>query len=342
PLLRTTFENDVFKNGSGLGFFVKADVDKKLSTLPFGAEFYYIGKNLVSLDGGIVNSNTNVRVGGYQVPDPAKPNEYNVYDNLLLEGLAQEVGILANNRMGLNLKAKKKIGKFSIQVSNGFSQEIENSSNYINIQHRVNAFSSSRFRPWFQAAGPYSRIRSNFRRTYETFTINDVYNNVSTDYRKGFNSLDVFLKFRTKLFGKELMLFNFSNFSSTQQGLAPIPLFNDKAFVRSFYNAFDVAYKLSPKYSVVAQYGVEKVLGNNRIDMVQNDGTTVTTDKNDPKGAKTVNQLGQSLGFGVDYDFAPTAGLHLRHKFMWHEDQNFVLDKYVGQETYLELKIFFQ
>lgn len=327
--------NNPLANVNGFGFFVKADMDKKLSTFPVGVEFYYINKNLVSLDGGVINSNSNVRLGGYEY-NADNANEYLVYDNVLMPNLAQEVGILANNRVGLNLKAEKKFGKFGVQISSGTSQEIENMSNSVMIQHRVNAFSASRFRPWFQAAGPYSRIHSNWRRTFERFTISDP----SNDYKKGYNSLDLFLKYKLMVAGRELLLFNFSNFSSIQKGVMPvIPVFGDAAFIRSFYNAFDAAYKLSPKYTIVGQYGYETVLGNTKIDMVLSDGGTLTTD---PNLGKTVHQIGQSVGMGIDYDFSATAGIHLRHKFMWHEDKNFILDRYSGTETYLELKIFFK
>lgn len=346
-IARGDLNNPLIKAAPSYGGFLKIDVDKKLSTFPIGGEIYYIPKNMVSLDGGMINSNQNVRVGGFvNTLDATAARDFLVYDPLYLPNLVQEVGILSNNRMGLNLKAEKKLGKFGFQISNGISREIENNSDTITIQHRVNAFSASRFRPWFQAAGPYGRINSNWRRTYERFTINDKYNGDPTNYYKYYNSTDIFLKFKTKLAGRDLLLFNFTNFSSIQDGFSPIANFyNDKPFVKSIYNAFDVAYKLSTKYTLVAQYAVETVLGNRRIDMVTQDGTTVggrvTRDRNDAN-AKTVNQLGQGVGVGIDYDFSPTAGLHLRHKYMWHEDKNFVLDKYDGHETYLELKIFFK
>ena len=48
-----------------------------------------------------------------------------------------------------------------------------------------------------------------------------------------------------------------------------------------------------------------------------------------------------SFGLGVDYDFTSTGSLHLRHKWFGHKDANFIKDKFKGQETYLELKVFF-
>jgi hypothetical protein len=208
------------------------------------------------------------------------------------------------------------------------SQEKENLYDTITIQHHVSAFSRSRFRPWFQASGPYSRVRSSWLRTFETLTITDRANGIDTDYRKGFNTVELLLKEKLSLFGRELVLLNFNTYSSIQDGFSPVPLLGNKAFVRSMYNDLTIAYALGPKYAAIVQVGIEKVWGNDRIDL-------------SPENGGTINQTGKTIAVGIDYDFVKNAGLHIRHRYMVHEDENFLLDRYRGHETTLELKIFF-
>ena len=56
---------------------------------------------------------------------------------------------------------------------------------------------------------------------------------------------------------------------------------------------------------------------------------------------KPRNQFGTGFGIGIDYDFASTAGIYFRHRWFDHKDSNFKLDRFKGQESSVELKIFF-
>ncbi len=208
-------------------------------------------------------------------------------------------------------------------MGTGISGEIKNLSDTISIQHRVNAFSRSRFRAWYQAGGPYGRIKSVWMRTYENIAITDSV----IDYKKGFNGLDLVLKYKFRLFNRNLILLSFSNYNSIQEGISPIPVFSDKAFVRTFYEEFSAYYQLSPKYSLVGFFGIERAKANKRTTLAINN--------------EAMDQTGHAYGFGIDYDFADNAGIYMRHRWMDHEDKNFQLDVFKGQETTLELKLFF-
>jgi hypothetical protein len=56
---------------------------------------------------------------------------------------------------------------------------------------------------------------------------------------------------------------------------------------------------------------------------------------------KSRDQIGVGYGLGFDYDFAQRAVLSFRHRWFEHRDKNFIKDEFRGQESSLELKIFF-
>jgi hypothetical protein len=301
----------------GAAFNLTFDMDKSKVKIPFSLKLYSIDGNVASLASSSLNSNPSLVSGGYG-NDPLYASSQTFVN------VAQEVGQMANNRNGLILKFEKSIGRLNINFGTGISGEIKNSSDSISIQHRVNAFSRSRFRAWYQAGGPYGRIKSVWLRTYENITITDS----ASDYKKGFNGLDLVLKYKLRLLNRSLILLSFSNYNSIQVGMTPIPVFSSKAFVRTFYEEFSTYYQLSPKYTLVGFFGIERAVANDRTSL-------------SPDNGKPIDQTGHAYGFGIDYDFADNAGIYLRHRWMDHADKNFQLDVFKGQETTLELKLFF-
>jgi hypothetical protein len=329
----STIRNPKIENGKGFGAVFKTEIDRTISPVPFSLELYNIDYNMASIDGSVMNSNNTVNDGGYGT-------EF-IYDNMLLINIAQQVGQLANNRRGLSFLAEGNVKKLKIQLGVSASQEIENKFDTITIQHRVNSFSRSRFRPWFQAGGDYRRIKSFWLTTFETLSITDTI----SDYKKGFNTLELFLKYKAKFLGKELVLLNFNSVSSIQEGFSILPKYSDKAFVRTFFEDLTIAYKIAKRYNLVGNVGFETVQGNSRINLANDQGEEVKTDGrpvyDENFKNNTINQFGTAYGFGVDYDFSNTAGIHLRHKWMTHKDKNFTMDEFRGTETTLELKVFF-
>ena len=188
------FTNNTTDNGIGKGGSLKLDFDNRSVLWPFSVEYYFIQKNLVSLDGSILNSNNAVRDGGFLTE--------NIYDNTLFTNISSEVGQIANNRQGVNLKLEATVKDFKIQFGYALGQEIQNGGDTLTIQHRVNAFSRSRFRPWFQAGGPYGRIKSYWLRTFETITIGNDYYDASGRKNLGFNTIELLLKYKIKMVKK--------------------------------------------------------------------------------------------------------------------------------------------
>jgi hypothetical protein len=226
----------------------------------------------------------------------------------------------------------------------GLNQEIQNdtanTANRISYWHQTNPFTRSRF-SYFQAlTGPYGRITSIFRRTYEEFSITDTL----VDYKKSYNTLALSLKYKFNLFGKELILANYNLYNSVQDKLSFAPKFNDDAFIRTFYEELMVFYGIHPKVTILGTFGFERVWGNTRMNLADANGNEIR-DANgnptyDPTG-KTIDQTGHGYGIGIDYDFSPKAGLFLRNRWFDHKDKNFTKDVFRGMESTVELKIFF-
>ncbi|MDF2455723.1 MAG: hypothetical protein K0R51_1716 [Cytophagaceae bacterium] len=302
----------------GYGFSAKVELDRDLTTLPISLEYYHIDKWMVSQDGSIINSNPRALSQGSDM----------TYDLFFMQNLSQEVGILTNNRQGINLKMEKNIGKLKIQFGGSWSQDLTNIGDTVTFQHRVNSFSRSRFRPWYNTGGNYNRIKSNYLRTYEVVTITDKANGISTDYLKGYSALELFLKYKVSIFNRDLVLLNYNSYNSVNDQLTFIGT-TDDAFIRVFYQDFTAAYKLTKRLSVIGNFGIERGWGGSRTQVAPG-----TTDKH-------IDQIGHCYAVGIDYDFAKNAGLHIRQTWMDHKDRNFVLDEFKGTETNVELKIFF-
>ena len=344
-------------NGEGAGGVLKLEFDKRAVLWPFSVEYFYIQKNLVSLDGGIINSNRGVRDGGFGTEI--------IYDNTAMMNISNEVGQLANNRSGANIKLEAAVTPdFKVQFSYAISQELQNIGDTITIQHRVNSFSRSRFRPWFQAGGPYARIKSAWLRTFETITIgNEAYDPKARDAVKavgtendsitantqrdllGFNTIELFLKYKVKIGKKhELVLLNFSSINTVKEGFNAFSNIDDKTYTSLLYNDFTAAFKLTEKISIVGNYAVESFKGSTRTNLspdkaaeYSTEDPTVLTNSED----RIINQLGSAYALGLDYDVSKTTSLHWRTKYMIHEDKNFTKDKFSGFESNFELKIFF-
>ncbi|HSZ72544.1 MAG TPA: hypothetical protein VK750_07685, partial [Cytophagaceae bacterium] len=210
----------------------------------------------------------------------------------------------------------------------------------ITFEHRLNGVTRSRFAFYERFTGPYNRIHSIFRRTYENIAITDTVVN----YKKSFNTLEFSMKYKMRLFGKELLMTNFTNYSSVQDHWSAIPLFTNKAFLRYFYEEFMAFYAIHQKVTLVGFWGVERVLGNNRTELADANGKLITDSKGRAVASangKPIDQTGYGFGLGIDYNFDTQASLHIRQRWFTQQDKNFTLDKFKGNEMTIEFKVFF-
>ena len=329
------WKNNAWKNNRAIS--LQFDFKKEATFIPFSLQLFSIGKGVVNVNSQILNSANNHAIG-----TPA--NVGTAFDITTFEGAITDIGQMTNNRQGLYLKHENTYGKLKVSVAYGMSQEIENDTantrNMISYWHQGNPFTRSRFTYFQGLTGPYNRVSSIFRRTYEKFYITDTLVN----YKKSYNSLSLSLKYKINLFSKEFIIANYNNFNSVTDKLAPLPKFNSDAFIRTFYEEAMFFYGIHPKVTILGTLSYERVLGNTRVNLADANGKEIQdangNPTSDPTG-KTVNQVGHGYGLGIDYNFSNKAGLYLRNRWFDHKDKNFTLDTFRGMESTVELKIFF-
>ncbi|MDB5256951.1 MAG: hypothetical protein JWM14_1646 [Chitinophagaceae bacterium] len=338
--------------------FLEIETKKELTLLPIKLSFYRIGRYIVNNASSI--SNTSVESAKF---NPADPDRY--YTNYF-DGMVTDIGQLANNRQGINLFTNKDFGKLKARFGLGIAQELKNLvgdlrnggrgravagaaadsntlvpyTNSITFEHRLNGVTRSRFGFYERFTGPYGRTHSIFRHAYDNIAITDTIVN----YKKSFSTAQLDLKYKFRLFGKELLMTNFVNYSSVQEDWSPIPVFSDKAFLRYFYEEFMAFYAIHPKLTVVGFWGMERVLGNSRTELADANGNLITDGNGrpvaDPKG-KAIDQTGYGYGVGIDYNFHSSASLNVRQRWFSHSDKNFTRDRFSGNEMTIEFKVFF-
>jgi len=218
------------------------------------------------------------------------------------------------------------VKKLKIEFGISANVENENLSDTITFMHRANAFRRSRFTPNSNESGPYARIRNRTRTVFEFIEITDSIKG----YKKGFNAAELTLKYKLSLFNRDLVLVNYTNYGSIREGASALPGVGNqnKIFLTTFYDEFTGFYAIKKKVVLIGFVAIESNQGNMR--------TTLSSETGKP-----LNQQGYGFGGGLDYDFMKNAGLYFRHRWMAHQDYNFVLDTFRGQETTVELKYFF-
>lgn len=346
-----------YKRDWSENLFLEVTTKKELTGIPLKVGAYRIGEHVVNTNSSMLNTTLEQAKPSLGTPDRYNTNYY--------DGVITDVGQLANNRQGINISANKKFNRLTTKLDMGIAQEIKNLvgdlrnggrgkeagladtslslipyTNSISYEHRLNGLTRSRFQMFERFTGPYNRIQSVYRRTYDNFAITDTL----VDYKKSFNTIDLDLKYKFKFLGKELLLTSFSVYSSVQDHWSPIPVFTKDAFIRYFYQELMAFYAIHPKVTLVGFYGIERVRGNSRLEVADANGNVIKDGKGrpvaDPNG-KTVDQRGYGYGVGLDYNFHARASLNLRNRWYAHQDKSFTRDQFKGTEVTMEFKVFF-
>ncbi len=322
--------SDVF-NQDTLGYgemaSLKIKFDKKLTFIPFEIHAYRIAPNVVNNNAEFINTSVN------EASSAAAGGSVAIGSNGVLQqngsGLLG-IGQMANNRQGVNINTDIKIKDLTITVGNGIAKEIENVNSQISFGHAINGLTMSRFWRWSfpSNVGPYGKKSVLFRGVFETLNLTDLDENGDVVNDKYFNNIETQLKYKFNLFGRPWYAFYLGSYNSIQTEFSPVTVFTEDAYIRVYNHQLENYYRIHPKL-VIAQYlGWERIIGNY--------STQVNIDSERP-----INQEGIAIGFGLDYMMSKSMGLYLRHRYYEFEDTSFVLDKFAGHETTLELKIFF-
>ena len=235
------------------------------------------------------------------------------------------IGLTTNNRQGVNVNSFFNWGKLNLSLGLGAASEIEAVSNQITFGHPVNQVTRSRFWRWNfpQNVGPYGRQSVIYRDVFETVNINE-----SPIVQKRFSTLESHLKYKLNMQGKPLYLFFLGRYQCVQKEWSPIPVFASSAYLRQYSSELEAYWGVKKGLFLNAYGGYERTLGNYATDI-------------DVETVRPRDQEGWGAGFGIDQTLGRNAGIFIRHRWFYFYDRSFRNDFFEGQETIVELKVFF-
>ncbi len=304
----------------GQALDLKFQFQKELTFFPIELRFYHISPRVINNNGVFWNTSiAEFQVNSANVSPPGSQIPIIPFASSLVP-----IGQMTNNRQGIILNTDLNIKKQKLTIGYSAAQEINGLSDKITFGHQANNLALSRMWRWAfpSGVGPYQNLSKIYRGVYETVQITD---SISA---KGFNAIELSFKGKMKIFNRELLYFYLGGFHSVQRDFSALPKYSKAAYLQSYNHQFEFYYKLFPKI-VLANY-----LGYDRI--IANQNTVLDLDTGLAK-----DQTGLSYAIGLDVQLSKNTGLYVRHRWMTYEDANFSLDKYKGQETTVELKIYF-
>lgn len=239
------------------------------------------------------------------------------------------LGMMTNNRQGINLNASFEVGDLHGAIGFGGAGEIEARANQISYGNPVNRLTRSRFWRFLfpQNVGPYNRYSVIFRDTYQTINLSDDSSGVAVN-KKYFSTLETQLKYKTRLFNRELYGFFLGQYQSVQQFWTPFIVTTEEAYLRSYSSELELYYCLTDNVNLSSYLGYERSIANFLTDI-------------DEVSRRPRNQTGRGLGMGIDISLGRNSRLYLRHRWFDFEDRSFADDRFNGTETVLEIKTSF-
>ena len=349
-----SYESHITEKESGEMLVINLDIPKEYSWIPFKLQYSRIAPEAVNVNSSFKNTSVVELVHSAIVEEGADATIMSSFG-----GPINNLGYLANNREGFSLNTEFKIGDLFVSGGFGFYSELERINANFSYSHTTNGLMLSRISYFSSGYGPYKQFNSYYRGVFENVSVSDsIYVNDSTLISSGYldtNGLPLFdkfycssdlhLKYKTRVFGKNLYLFSLTNYNTAQDFFSTLPVTNSSAFIRHFNQQFDLCYELNKTTTFVCKYGLERVLGNKYTDIddtdpYPTDNTWGVTEDYIPS-YKPRNQFGDLLGFGFDIKLNDGAYLFLRHAAFHYYDKNFSATNIKGTETTLELKINF-
>lgn len=321
------------------GIDIKAVLPKKMIGFPLEVQLYQLGKNFVNLNGTVINTSiANARSQSATLSQSQSIQPFN--------SPMTQVGVLTNNRRGINFNTETALfHRIKLNIGYGMSSEIEKINPGVTYTHNINGQAIARLNPWAANVGPYQRLFTGWRMYFEEVNLTDVDTATGLPLNgKSFNDLEFQAKYKTRILGKPIYLFNLTQIHTVQPKFSLVPVLNQKAYVHVVANETDVYWNLFPKFHLNGYFGIEKAQANEKTDANDTPGELTEFGENvqveEPTG-RFRDQRAIGIGLGADYDLGERASIHLRHRKFDFEDKNFQLDKLSGRETTIELKIIF-
>jgi hypothetical protein len=308
-------------------FTLKIRTDKVLTKIPLQLHVFRISPNAMNNNSEVINTSVtdleSASAGGAPIIGA---------NGVLQQNGSAMIGIsqMANNRQGISLNGDFKLGTLKGALAVGVAKEIENINREVTFGYSINGLTMARFWRWgFPAnVGPYGRKSVLFRSVFQSVILTDTGDNGEVINDKHFSNIELQLKHRTKLFGRNLHAFYLGAYNSVQSKFSPITVFTEAAYIRQYSHQLELYYSLTPEFVVTLYSGWERIIGNY--------DTRVDLDSKRP-----LNQSNIGLGMGFDFMIAKNTGLYFRHRWFTFEDRSFVQDNFRGHESTIELKIFF-
>jgi len=239
------------------------------------------------------------------------------------------LGMMTNNRQGVNLNTSFELGNLHGAIGIGSAAEIIPQSTQLSFSHSVNRLTRSRF--WRfnfpQNVGPYNRYSVLFRDTYETINLSDDSSGVAVN-KKFFNTIETQLKYKTRLFNRDLYAFFLGQYASVQRAWSPVVVTTEEAYLRQYSSELEMYYCINKNVNVNTYLGYERAVANYLTDI-------------DEVSRRPRNQQGYGLGLGFDVSLGRNSRLYIRHRWFEFEDRSFADDHFRGEETVIELKTSF-
>ncbi len=299
---------------------LKLQFSKEITHFPIQLRYFQISPNVINNNGIFWNSSiSEFSVNSATSAPPGSQTPLIPFASSLVN-----IGQLTNNRRGIILNTDLVVKKQKLTIGYSAASEIIGLSDKITYGHPANNLALSRFWRWAfpSGVGPYQNLNKIYRGVYETLQITD---SISA---KGFNSVELSYKGEFKLFNRELLVFYLGGYHSVQREFSALPKYSTKAYLQSYNHQVEFYYHLTPKLVITNYFGYDR--------MIANQNTVLDVVSLAPK-----NQTGASYAIGIDLLLSKNVGLYVRHRWMDYKDANFSLDRYAGQETTVELKLYF-
>jgi hypothetical protein len=351
-----SYESNLIEKQIGELLVVNFDIPEEYSIIPFKLQYSKIAAEAVNVNSSFQNTSIVDLVNTTVIEEGADATVLSSFG-----GPINNLGYLANNREGFSLNTEFKIGDLSVSGGFGFYSELERINGNFSYSHKTNGLMLSRIAYFSSGYGPYKQFNSYYRGVFENVNVSDsIYVNDSTLISSGYldtnglplfdkfySSSDLHLKYKTRVFGKNLFLFSLLNYNTAQDFFSILPVTNSSAFIRHFSQQFDLCYELNKTTTFVFKYGIERVLGNKYTDIDDTDPYPDDDKWDVPENYdyipsfKPKDQFGNLLGFGFDIKLNEGAYLFLRHAAFHYYDKNFSATNIKGSESTIELKINF-
>ena len=349
-----TYQSHLTKLSAGEIFLINFDIPKQYSYVPFKIQYARISPEAVNVNSSFQNTTVLELVNSTVIEEGADATILNSFG-----GPVNNLGYLANNREGLSINTEFNVGNLFISAGLGFYSEMERINSSFSYSHNTTGLMLSRISYFSSGYGPYAQFNSYYRGVFENVNISDsIYLNDTTMISTGlldtnglplfdkyYCSSDLHLKYKTRLFNKNLYLFSLINYNTAQDFYSFFPVLSANAFIRSFNHQLDMCYEISDKLTFVLKHATERVKCNKFTDVDDKDPYPTdqnwgVTDEYVPS-MKPRDQYGNIFGAGIDIKLNTGTYLFLRHSYFHFYDKNFSATNIKGTESTIELKINF-